>query len=519
MRAQPRRRWVRLGAIFVATIPLLMQVAAVGPALDWGQPGSGDYAGLEFDVRTALHGDLLLGSSSRLGVRNLGPVHAYWTAPWYAVTGHGIGGMVLAAWLAHLVAIVAVVLMVRSVAGDRAAWLAAVAVAVAWMRAGPGVLSDFYNPALTVPAVLVATVAAAAVARGRWRWLPLAIAAASIGAQLHLVAAPALVVVTAAGALIGRRVGKAGRRELVMAAVVFVLLWAPTAVDQLTRTGNVSRVASAVASGPESADQPFGKPSESPPQFDRGVTAAESLTLTAGHAAAYGSWPGLVRSLGSKSPRETPIRAAVAAGLLALAVCAAWQNRTTFGGLILGLGLLGGVTTYLVTATVRRGFFPYYLAPLPGYAIALVVGAALLMPRDRMPQLSPRVAIVTTLTVGLLALAVVLRADVDTPTVLDIDPPAAQVRFAEAVADLVPEDCRQRGVALTATPTQTIDTWTIMVALDQRGLPVTVPDDVEPFVGPGHHRTGREVVDIVVPLPAELTDATVPAGSVTVGRC
>ena len=183
------------------------------------------------------------------------------------------------------------------------------------------------------------------------------------------------------------------------------------------------------------------------------------------------------------------------------------------------MGLIGGITTYLLTATMHRGFYPYYLAPLPGYAIALAVGASLLLPLERLPQLSPRVAAVTALTVGLVSLSVVLRADVDTPNVLDVEPSPEQVRFADAVFDRLPDGCRRGGVALTATPFQILDTWAIMVALDQRGFPVTVPHDLESFVGPGHQRTGREVVDLVVPTSAQVAVETVPPGALTVRGC
>lgn len=117
----PGTRWRRHGStllmILVGAAPLLVQVAHERPGLAWDAALGSDYAGIENDVRTALARDLLLGPSTRLGVRNLGPVEAYWTVPFYAATGEGAGAMVLAAWAANLVGIAAAVLVVRAGAG------------------------------------------------------------------------------------------------------------------------------------------------------------------------------------------------------------------------------------------------------------------------------------------------------------------------------------------------------------------------------------------------------------------
>lgn len=513
------RSWyIPLGPVAIASVPLLVQVARVGHSLHWSLPGGSDYAGLELDVRAALRGDLLLGASSRLGVRNLGPVQAYWTAPWYALTGHGIGGMVLAGWLVQLAAVSAAVLVVRSVVGRRAAWFAGVAIGLAWLRASPSALSDFYNPALTIPAAMVGTIAAAALARGRWAILPVAVVAVSIGAQVHFAAGPGLLLIAPIGALIGWRHGRPRRRDVIVSCALFALLWTPTVIDQVHGTGNLSRLVSAVRAGADSPNQPLGQPTKSGPRGDRAQTAAELVAMSTPRAATHGTLAGIAAPL--QGP--TAVRTLLAVGILTLDLVAAWRSRkrAAFAATILAFGALGATTTYLLTATLDRGFLPYYLAPLPGYGIAMLVGLAVLVAeRIRIPAW--RGAVIATLTAGVIvcATAFVTIQDADTLTVVDIPSPEDQIRFADRAIDVLPVNCRDRGVALQAAVAQIADVWTLIVAFDKARIPATVPDVLEPLVGPGHHRTGRESVVVIVPTLAEFHKRTVPSGAFFVRGC
>ena len=489
----------------VAAFPLVVQIGFDLPGLNWSATAGSDYAGLENDVRVALDGDLLVGTFSRVGVRNLGPAHAYWSMPWYALTGEGTGGMVVAAWLAHLVAFAAVLTVVRSVAGWRAGWVAAVVLALAWVRAGPAALSDFYNPAMTVPAVLVATAACAALAIGRWRFLALAAAAVSIGAQVHFAAAPGLVLVGAAALLLGWRVARPERRDVVGAAVVLTLLWAPAAVDQVAGGHNLSRLGAAVAAGPDAPDQFLGPPGESAGRRERTRQAIEVVTLT-------GSEPSVVATLyGTITAGRPPTapRSAAAVGVLAAAVATAWRNRrrATFGSLLLTLAGAGAAVTYLQTASFQRGFVLYYLAPLVGYGIIAWVGAALIAARYvrvRLPADASWAEIPRAVALAVPAVLLLLGVAAGSPavsTLLDgAADPAEPRRAVEEVTRLVPEECVDEGVAIDAPPQLIADVWHIVNALDKLGVRTSVPEPMERHVGPGHARTGLEAATLTQSL-------------------
>lgn len=507
---------VVVAATALALLPLLWQVGLLGPDLPWSASAGSDHAGLENDVRTALRGDLLLGTSSRIGVRNLGPFHGYWIAPWYKLTGEGLGGMVLATWVLHTLAVTAVVAVVRSMEGGRAAWAVAIALCLALLRIGPAGLSDPFNPAYTLPAALVATVGAAALARGAWRFLPLVALAVSAGAQVHLVSAPALGAIAAVAVGLALRRSRPTRRQVVTAGIVVLVLWAPTVVDQVGGSGNLRLLASAVAEGPGTPDQPLGQPPLSGSRRERTQSAVQLTTLTTAHASAHATLPGT--ALG-RPPATTP-RTALALAVLASAALAAWlgRRRAPLGSLVVSLALGGALGTYLPSAGMTRGFFPYYMAPLVGYGLALGVGVALLASAALRPtrrQLAGISAVVVLAT----GVACHAQGDVGLLSPLRIPRPVDQLHFVDRVVDIVPADCAADGIALSADYIQVADVWTLVVAFDKRGIPTTVAPELERYAGPGHVRTGRERVFLRVPSLVQFHARAVPPGALDVRAC
>lgn len=502
-----------LAATALTLVPLAWEVARRLSGMPWSKSGASDYAGFENDLRAALHGDLLLGTSSRVGVRNLGPFHGYWMAPWYALTGEGMGGMILATWILHALALAAVVLVVRSAGGDRAAWAVAVALCLALVRAGPVALSDPFNPAYTLAAVLLSTVAAAAVARGAWRFLPLLALAASAGAQVHLVSAPSLGLLAVVALGLGLRRARPTRRHVLAAAAVLLLLWTPTLVDQVAGSGNLSAVAGALWRGPETSEQPFGQPATWS-RRERAQLAVQLTALTTGHATDQATMVGVF--LGP--PPTTAIRTALGVAALAGAALAAWfgRRRAPLGSLVVAFAFGGAIITYLPIAVPERGINAYYLAPLIGYGLALaaglgIVGGALLPPSRRLSR---------TVLVAVLCATVVGQVD-DGHDVspLSVWAPTEEIAFADHVVATVPAPCLERGVALEARVIQMADLWTIMVALDKRGFPTTVPPELEAFAGPGHRRTGDEPVVVHVPTANQFRTGDIPPDAVDARGC
>jgi hypothetical protein len=501
--------------VAVAALPLAVQIGFDLPRLNWSATAGSDYAGLENDVRVALDGDLLVGTFSRLGVRNLGPAHAYWSVPWYTLTGEGTGGMVVAAWIAHLVALAAVLAVVRSVAGWRAGWVAAVVLALAWLRAGPAALSDFYNPAMTVPAVLVATVACAALAIGRWRFLALAAGAVSIGAQVHFAAAPGLALVGAAALVLGWRIARPERSDVVRAAVVVALLWAPAAADQVAGGHNLSHLRAAVAAGPEAPDQFFGPPGESAGRRERTRQAIEVVTLTGSEPSAVTTLYGTITA--GRPP--TVARSAAAVGVLVAAVATAWRNRrrAVFGSLLLALAAAGAVVTYLQTASFQRGFVVYYLAPLLGYGIIAWVGAALIAARYvrlRLPATNGLEEIPRAFAFAVPAVLVglgVAAASPKVPMLLDgAADPVGPRRVVQQVTTVMPRDCFDEGVSIDAPAERIADVWHLVNALGKLGVRTSVPEYMERHVGPGHARTGLEAATLTHPVDGWLVSVGTP---------
>lgn len=504
-----------VAAIGLALLPLLWQIAILGHRLPWRAAGGSDYAGLELDTRNALSAHQLLGTSSRLGVRNVGPFHSYWMAPWYGLTGHGIGGMILATWILHALAIVTVVLVVRSVLGLRPACLASIALCLAWLRAGPAALSDFYNPSLTVPAVLVVVVAAAAVARGGWRLLPVAALAATVAAQVHFAAAPGAVAIAAVSIALGLRHTKPTRRDLVVTTVLLAVVWSPTVIDQVVGTGNVGRLAGAVSKGPGDPDQPLGVPGRSGSRTERAESALQLTALTTPNASAQGMLSGVA----SGRPRPTLLRTATAGVLVAAALVGAWlcRRRAPVGSLVVLFALLGSGITYLMTARLERGFVSYYLAPTVGYALAISVGIGLLVSKLQMGRRQwAALGAVAALWTGVLSAR---SGDFGKLSVLRDPRPTAQIFFVRQVVDSVPRACVDRGVELKARTVQAADLWTLLVAFDKEGVPTTVRRSLEVIAGPGHRRTGREGVVVRVPTLSEFNARIVPNGSIELRAC
>lgn len=506
-------------AFALVLVPLGAQVVFLGPDLPWGAAAGSDYAGLENDVRTALDLDLLLGTSSRLGVRNLGPFHGYWTAPWYALTGEGVGGMILGTWALNALAAVASVAILAATASRRAAAAGGVALGLALLRAGPAVLSDFYNPALTLPAAVLGTIAAAALARGRWNLLPVVALATSIGSQAHLAAAPGAVTTAVVAGALGVRAGRPARRDLLVTGLVLALLWSPTLIDQVHGSGNAGRLARTVVEGPATPDQPLGRPGLSGSRIDRARTALQLTTLTAPDASAQATLPGL--AAGRPGPTTPRTIGAVVVLLASVVAAGLGRRRAPVGSLIIGLGLLGAAATYATTAGLERGFYAYYLAPLVGYGIALVVGVGVVVAATRPVHLHPLAAVVTAmvLVVAMTAASTSSNSPGSPLSVFVVSEPTVQLAFVEDVLDEVPMACRAGGIALEAEFEQVLDVWTLAVAFDKHGVATTVSPELEPFAGPGHRRTGREAVRVWIPPLAEFDDPGPLPMAVDLRRC
>lgn len=505
-RTSLRLRGVLFGVFIVAAMPLFVRIWVEAPALDWAAPAGSDHSGLELDVRNALDGDQLVGTPSRLGVRNLGPAYPFWMAPWYALTGHGAAGMVIGAWVAHAAAIAVAVSIVWRTGGLRPAFAAALAIAFAWLRAGPDALSGFYNPVLTMPAVMVTTVAGAALSQGRWRSLPVAVGAATIGAQVHFAAAPGLVLVGLLAVVAAWRTrSRPSRSVLIGSSLLLVVLWMPTLADQVVGSGNLTRLSRELTRDPDRPDAPLG-PLIAHPLVSRGArarVAGELLTLTAPRAAASGTLPGFFFGLGPVRPE--PARTALAVVLLACggALARFGPRRDPLASALMLLPSVGAAATLVTTLPLANSFFLYYFAPIAGYAMGFWIGVAHRV-QSLVPPTPSHVSRGTAAPAAALALAAVALAvgafHLSTGPVqsswLDRARPIGIEAAVEATVEAISPGCLTRGVAILAEPKELIEVWELVVALDRLDVPATVPRSLEAFVGQGRAFTGREAATL-----------------------
>ena len=481
--------------VTVGAAPLLAQVLHELSSVRWDTTLSSDYAGSENDVRALMHGNLRMGASSRLGVRNLGPAGSAWMTPFYAGTGQGAGGMILAAWAANLAGIATFVLVVRRAAGPVPALTAALVLAMALLRAGPASLSDFYNPALTVPAVLAATAACAALSLGRWAVLPVAVAGASLGVQLHLAAGPGLAVACAL-AVVGavRAAGRPPTRPLVVAAVVACVLWSPTVIDQVTGTGNAAKLIEALVEGSDE-HQPLGDPGPSPARPLRAAVALELSSLAAPDSALVGT---LYTAFRPPDPSATRTALGGIALAAAISVAVLQRRRSPLGSRIVIFSAAGALATFAATATIRRGFLYYYLAPLPAYGVLITVGLALTATAG-ISWSGRRRVLWGAAASAVFALSYATTSNRVTEVVDTGAEGTVLALLVDQIQASVPPDCLKRGVALQADALQMSDVWALIVELDKRGISTSVPIELEALAGPGHRRSYREGMELQVP--------------------
>jgi hypothetical protein len=321
-----RHRWLCLvGVTAVVSVPLL--AALVDLAGSHWYPVL-DLAMTEFRVRDVFGEHTpLIGLPGRIGEypdqgSHPGPLSFYLLAPMYRLLG-STSWALQAATVAIHVAAVATALWIGQ---RRASWrgLVGVAALLAVTIHGYGqlLLSQPWNPYLPLLAWLVVLLAAWSVLCGDSLALVPLVVAGSLGAQTHvpyLVPCGVLTIGAFGVAMRQRRRRRlAGRRRrvdrnVVVAAALGVVLWAPPVIDQVTNDpGNVRTLL-----------DHFGDPAE--PVL--GVT--EGLRLALRH---FDVWAGLAGFTGDLegagrfvSPAET-WRGTVAFGVWVVAVVIAWRH-------------------------------------------------------------------------------------------------------------------------------------------------------------------------------------------------
>lgn len=243
------RRHVALLGLALA-VPLITALAAVRTPR-WYP--AGDFAQAEMHVRAVPMDMPLVGAAARVGTildqgSHPGPGGAVALTVPYRVFGSSGWSLMVATVVVHLVAMTAAIVVGRRVGGLRVAALLAVVCAVMLRAFGPSWFLEPWNPWLGVFPLLATVLLVWAVWRGQVTMLPWLVVAASFCAQVHLgygliVAGSGLAVVARLVVLRRRSPDLELRRPLVLSAIVAVVAWLPTVIDELTRDpGNLTRL-------------------------------------------------------------------------------------------------------------------------------------------------------------------------------------------------------------------------------------------------------------------------------------
>jgi len=471
--------------LWAALVPALLIVPAtlllLPPAGSAGVPDSeafptGDLALLELYTRLAESGRQLLGPYSRFHFHHPGPAFFYWSVPFYWLRGETYAGILLAALFVNLIALVSIVLLVRSVFGAAAQVAAALALLLLILASGPSWLASSWNPHVaTLPAVL-SFLAWVAVAAGRTRTLPLAVVATSFAVQTHLGTAPLLLAAALAAGLCQvprlRRIAglppapPVTARGLALAFLLLLLLWSPPAIEQLTRPhGNLGRIAEFAG-----RDRPGHPPLE----------AAAATAQSASHFL-LGGWA-------ARPWREVPplwCQLLMATLLLSAGAVYALARRRRHGpAAALSLMVLLGAVVSLGAATRIAGpILPYLLqwSAALGVAGCVVLGLGLEMSgwvSERHPRLRKATAALALAALGYLAVANGRLSWTAARTPAGGDPDSALVsRLIQDTRSRLPRPPPRRPLLRVVGPVSRPVAVALILALDK--LPLRFA--VEPF--------------------------------------
>ncbi|MGN6694656.1 MAG: hypothetical protein ACTHN0_10815 [Aquihabitans sp.] len=396
-----------MGALALVVVPLALGRRAVDRGLVLIMPDLWETA---LAVDSAGRGGQLVGAWSRLGLYHPGPLWFYWAAPFFAWAGGQPSGLFLAALALLAVGGPVIIVLVGREAGAAAAGVGAVVLLAGVHRLGLAGLSFPWNPTvLIVPAAVGLVAAAVAWHRPAAGATAIGVVAASFVAQAHL-GALLLGALIGVASLLGAFRHRRGfaRPGLVLGAVAALVvgLWAPVLVDQAAGVGNLGATVRYAATGdvsPRFPPSPTGRSLSLSPVGSVAHVASVG-SLTDGDTA---SWAGAEFQRGLEHrPSQTSV--VVVAGLVAVALAAAWTNRSArdrgsrFLGSLSALALLALVLQVVAAVRIRHEFRPYLIAGTAsvGWVLWLVAGlVGLQQLRRRWPIERPDVAVVAA-TVG-----------------------------------------------------------------------------------------------------------------------
>ncbi len=243
--------------VAAALATVVLAPAAVAVLAAWGRSWvpAGDWAVLELavaDMGTAA--TRLVGPYSRIGWSHPGPLLFWALAPLWRLTGGAAWSLLVGAALVNLAALAAVVALAWR--RGRLVLLALVSLALVWVVSSldDGLLADPWNPWVAVLALAAVVLGVAGALDGDGPALVVAVVAGSLCAQSHVGFVPVVAALWVVGGVWAWRRGRLSAPWWRWgAALPFVVLWAPVAVDAVAGRGNLWDLV-----GGAQADDPTG---------------------------------------------------------------------------------------------------------------------------------------------------------------------------------------------------------------------------------------------------------------------
>lgn len=294
--------------VLVVVAPLLL--AAVAAVAQWWVP-TGDWALIELGVHDAVHGDPPQhGAYSRFGWNHPGPALTWLLVPLYALTGQQSWALPFGVGLWNVV-FIGVALLVARRCGPTFQLLVALAALAQFAVLGLNQLIDPWNPTAAVAPFFALVVLAVAALAGDRAAGALVLLLASFVTQFHVgylpLVAPSVLVATWALLRAPRRAKWIGA-----AAVGLVVVWLPTALDQVMGERNLTRIIESLAATQDVAgvgaalDTTVGA-------LTFGLVPGDSGIWSVTVAIALGGIFGLLGWIGTRKGWGLPIRAFVLA--------------------------------------------------------------------------------------------------------------------------------------------------------------------------------------------------------------
>lgn len=451
----------------VAVVAFPILYAAVRAAAGGWVPAGDDayFTVRSRDVGTASHPLLGAWSSGSLEltnpINNLGPMQLDLMAPFTKIAP--MGGTALAVALTNLAAIAGIAFVIARMAGRRAVVAAMVPVALlTWTMGSEMLITPRQHQYLILPYLCFLAAAWAVAAGDRWAVLP-AVAAGSLAVQTHL-SYPVLVACVSATALAGHvaatRRGDAfgGRRPLLLAAVLFAVLWAQTVLDQFVGRHNLGNVL-------------FGSGGTDTPGLVTGARLVAGILVSATTLLRPGYQRDDTDALMAGDLRLAVLGIALVAAAAMVAV--AWRRRAWRPATGVAVALTAVVAGVVDAALLPRTVFGlaimnYRWLWATGAFIAMVATVSVGVWSERDPRLRRGVSWTAAVAAGLLALANL--------------PASVQVRDATRYLD------EQQGVAVMLDQFAEVDlqgpllvddaemyfghpyTYPVLVVLQERGV-------------------------------------------------